>query len=155
MARSAARPAWTSTTLAAAPGPSPTWRATRAAGFRRRFGEDGLGRTARRCSSPAPATYATQVRQGLEATLSGAGSVELDDLTGPDEGARLGVGHIKVADGHARTVHASVSGVGSVDFGGDAETLDASISGFGGIRVKVVNGSVTESVSGGGPRHLG
>jgi hypothetical protein len=94
--------------------------------------------------------HATQVRQGLDATLSGAGSVNIDDLTGAMMAHVSGVGHIKVAQGHAAAVQASVSGVGSVDFGGDAQSLDASISGFGGIRVKAVSGPVTKSISGGG-----
>lgn len=94
--------------------------------------------------------HATQVRQGLDATLSGAGSVDIDNLSGAMLAHVSGVGHIKVAQGHAAAVQASVSGVGSVDFGGDAETLNASISGFGGIRVKAVSGQVTKSISGGG-----
>lgn len=94
--------------------------------------------------------HATRVLQGLDATLSGAGGVNIDDLSGAMQAHVSGVGHIKVAQGHASAVHASVSGVGSVDFGGDAQSLDASISGFGGIRVKAVSGPVTKSISGGG-----
>jgi hypothetical protein len=100
--------------------------------------------------SGAGSVHATQVRQGLDATLSGAGGVNIDDLSGAMLAHVSGVGHIKVAQGHAGAVHASVSGVGSVDFGGDAQSLDASISGFGGIRVKAVSGPVTKSISGGG-----
>jgi hypothetical protein len=100
--------------------------------------------------SGAGSVHATQVRQGLDATLSGAGGVNIDDLSGTMMARVSGVGHIKVAQGHAGAVQASVSGVGSVDFGGDAQSLDASISGFGGIRVKAVSGQVTKSVSGGG-----
>jgi hypothetical protein len=100
--------------------------------------------------SGAGSVHATQVRQGLDATLSGAGGVTVDDLSGAMLAHVSGVGHIKVAQGHASAVHASVSGVGSVDFGGDAQSLDASISGFGGIRVKAVSGPVTKSISGGG-----
>lgn len=94
--------------------------------------------------------HATQVRQGLDATVSGAGSVNVDSLSGPMMAHVSGVGHIKVDQGHAGAVQASVSGVGSVDFGGDAQSLDASISGFGGIRVRAVSGPVTKSISGGG-----
>lgn len=100
--------------------------------------------------SGAGNVHATQVRQGLDATLSGAGGVNIDDLSGAMLAHVSGVGHIKVAQGHASAVRASVSGVGSVDFGGDAQSLDASISGFGGIRVKAVSGPVTKSISGGG-----
>jgi hypothetical protein len=100
--------------------------------------------------SGAGNVHATQVRQGLDATLSGAGSVNIDDLSGVVQAHVSGVGHIKVDQGHASTMQASISGVGSVDFGGDAQSLDASISGFGGIRVKAVSGSVTKSISGGG-----
>jgi len=100
--------------------------------------------------SGAGSVHATQVRQGLDATLSGAGGVNVDDLSGAMLAHVSGVGHIKVAQGHAGAVQASVSGVGSVDFGGDAQSLDASISGFGGIRVKAVSGQITKSVSGGG-----
>jgi hypothetical protein len=99
--------------------------------------------------SGAGNVHATQVR-GLDATLSGAGSVDIDSLSGPMLAHVSGVGHIKVDQGHAAAVQASISGVGSVDFGGDAQSLDASISGFGGIRVKAVSGSVTKSISGGG-----
>jgi hypothetical protein len=98
--------------------------------------------------------HATEVK-GLDATLSGAGSVDVDDLSGAMAAHVSGVGHIKVARGHASAVQASVSGVGSVDFGGDAQTLDASISGFGSVRVKAVSGSVSKSVSGGGHVSIG
>jgi hypothetical protein len=94
--------------------------------------------------------HATQVREALDATLSGAGSVNIDTVSGAMMARVSGVGHIKVDQGHAGAVKASVSGVGSVDFGGDAQSLDASISGFGGVRVKAVSGQVTRSISGGG-----
>jgi hypothetical protein len=100
--------------------------------------------------SGAGNVHATQIRQGLDATLSGAGSVNIDDLSGVVQAHVSGVGHIKVDQGHASAMQASISGVGSVDFGGDAQSLDASISGFGGIRVKAVSGPVTKSISGGG-----
>lgn len=105
--------------------------------------------------SGAGSVHATQVRQGLDATLSGAGGVHIDQLTGPMMAHVSGVGQIKVEGGHATSVHASVSGVGGVDFGGDAQSLDASISGFGGIRVKSVSGQVVKSVSGGGHVSVG
>jgi hypothetical protein len=104
--------------------------------------------------SGAGSVHATQVK-GLDATLSGAGSVNIDTLSGPMMAHVSGVGHIKVEEGHAERVQASISGVGSVDFGGDAQSLDASISGFGGIRVKAVSGSVTKSISGGGHVRVG
>jgi hypothetical protein len=94
--------------------------------------------------------HATQVRQGLDATLSGLGSVNVDNLSGAMMAHVSGVGHVKVDQGHVGAVQASVSGLGSVDFGGDAQSLDASISGLGGIHVKAVSGQVTKSVSGGG-----
>jgi len=100
--------------------------------------------------SGAGSVHATQVREGLDATLSGAGGVHIDALNGPMMAHVSGVGHINVAQGHATMIRASISGVGGVDFGGDAQSLDASISGWGGIRVKAVSGSVTKSVSGGG-----
>ena len=50
---------------------------------------------------------------------------------------------------------ASVSGIGSVDFGGQAQDLDASISGLGGVRVEQVTGTVRKSVSGGGHVSVG
>jgi hypothetical protein len=105
--------------------------------------------------SGAGNVHATQVRQGLDATVSGAGGVTIDNLTGPMQAHLSGVGHIKVAQGHAGAVHASITGVGGVDFGGQAESLDASISGFGGIRVKTVTGPVTKSISGGGHVTIG
>ncbi|MBS0360147.1 MAG: hypothetical protein JSR98_02100 [Proteobacteria bacterium] len=105
--------------------------------------------------SGAGSVYATQVRQALDATLSGAGGVNVDRLDGAMMAHVSGVGHIKVAQGHATAVHASVSGVGGVDFGGDAQSLDASISGFGGVRVKSVSGQVVKSVTGGGHISIG
>jgi hypothetical protein len=98
--------------------------------------------------------HATQIR-GLDATLSGAGKVDVDDLSGPVMAHVSGVGHIKAIQGHATAVQASVSGVGSVDLGGDAQSLSASISGFGNIRVKAVSGPVTKSISGGGHVSVG
>jgi hypothetical protein len=100
--------------------------------------------------SGAGSVHATQVRQGLDARLSGAGGVHVEDLSGAMEAHVSGVGQIKVDQGHAGAIRASVSGVGGVEFGGQAESLDASISGFGGIRVKSVSGQVTKSISGGG-----
>ncbi len=98
--------------------------------------------------SGAGGVHATQVRQGLDATLSGAGGVKIDELNGPIQAHISGAGHVNVLQGHAGAIRASVSGVGSVDFGGQAESLDAQISGIGGIRVKEVTGQVTKSVSG-------
>ena len=100
--------------------------------------------------SGAGGVHATQVRQGLDATVSGTGSLNIESLSGPMQAHVSGVGHIKIEQGHAAAVEASISGVGSVDFGGDAQSLDASISGIGGIRVKSVSGPVTKSISGGG-----
>jgi hypothetical protein len=105
--------------------------------------------------SGAGNVHATQVRQGLDATVSGAGGVTIDTLSGAMQAHLSGVGHIKVAQGHVGAVHASITGVGGVDFGGQAESLDASISGFGGIRVKTVTGPVTKSISGGGHVTIG
>jgi hypothetical protein len=99
--------------------------------------------------------HATHVRQGLDATLSGAGGLTVDELSGAMQAHISGAGHVKVIQGHAGAIRASVSGVGSVDFGGQAESLDAQISGIGGIRVKEVTGSVTKSVSGGGHITIG
>jgi hypothetical protein len=98
--------------------------------------------------SGAGGVHATHVRQGLDATLSGAGGVTVDELSGAIQAHISGAGHVKVLQGHAGAVRASVSGVGSVDFGGQAESLDAQISGIGSIRVKEVTGQVTKSVSG-------
>ena len=105
--------------------------------------------------SGAGNVHATQVRQGLDATVSGAGGVTIDNLTGAMQAHLSGVGHIKVAQGHVGALHASISGIGGVNFGGQAESLDASISGLGGIRVKTVTGPVTKSISGGGHVTIG
>jgi hypothetical protein len=105
--------------------------------------------------SGAGSVHATKVSQGLDATLSGAGGIDIQELDGPVMAHVSGVGHIKAAGGHATTVRASVSGVGGVELGGDAQSLDASISGFGGIRVKAVSGPVSKSVSGGGHVSIG
>ena len=75
--------------------------------------------------SGAGQIHATQIRRGLEASLSGVGNVVIDDMAGPLEARVSGVGKIRVADGRASTVRASVSGMGSVEFGGAAENLDA------------------------------
>ena len=61
---------------AAAPGPSPTWRATATLRrLRRGLGADGLRRPRLTLRlSGAGEIHATRVRQGLEASLSGVGS---------------------------------------------------------------------------------
>jgi len=105
--------------------------------------------------SGAGEIHATHIRQGLEASLSGVGNVSVDQISGPLEARVSGVGRIRVADGHAGAVRASVSGMGSVELGGVADSLDASISGLGNIRVKEVTGSVTKSVTGGGHVTIG
>ena len=101
--------------------------------------------------SGAGSVHATQVRQGLDADLSGAGSVNIDDLSGPMDGPRL---RRRARQGRRRAMPAPCTprspAWARVEFGGDAQSLDASISGFGGIRVKAVSGQVTKSVSGGG-----
>jgi hypothetical protein len=105
--------------------------------------------------SGAGSVHATKVTQGLDAVLSGAGGINIEELDGPVMAHVSGVGHIKAEQGHASAVHASVSGVGGVELGGDAQSLDASISGFGGVRVKAVSGPVSKSVSGGGHVTIG
>jgi hypothetical protein len=100
--------------------------------------------------SGAANIHATRIRQGLEAQLSGVGDVRVDELNGPMEARVSGVGKVDVEGGKASTVHASVSGMGTVQFGGVASDLDASISGLGSIRVQEVTGSIRKSVSGGG-----
>jgi hypothetical protein len=106
--------------------------------------------------SGAAHIHATRVRQGgLEAQLSGAGGVRVDEVRGPVEARVSGVGQIEVDSGRASMVRASVSGIGQVEFDGSADDLDASISGLGSIRVKEVTGSVTKSVSGGGSVRVG
>src|SRR5258706_13120179 len=115
----------------------------------------GSGGRLRLRRSGGGSVEATRAPQGLDAALSGAGGVTIDDLTGAMRAHVSGVGHIKVAQGHASAVRASISGLGGVDFGGQAESLDASISGLGDIRVKAVSGQVTKSISGGGHVTIG
>ncbi len=105
--------------------------------------------------SGAGNVYATRVRQGLDATLSGVGGATVQELSGSMEAHVSGVGRVKVAAGHATAVHASVSGLGGVEFGGDAQSLDASISGIGNVRVKSVSGPVNKAISGGGHVTIG
>jgi hypothetical protein len=106
--------------------------------------------------SGAANIHATRIRQGgLEAQLSGAGNVKIDEVRGPVEARVSGVGQIEVDGGRATLVRASVSGIGQVEFDGSADNLDASISGLGSIRVKEVTGSVSKSVSGGGSVKVG
>lgn len=106
--------------------------------------------------SGAAHIHATRVRSGgLEAQLSGAGGVQVDEVRGPMNARVSGVGQIEVEGGRATLVRASVSGIGQVEFDGSAEDLDASISGLGSIRVKEVTGRVTKSVSGGGSVRVG
>ena len=104
--------------------------------------------------SGAGSVHANKVSQGLDATLSGAGGINIVELDGPVMAHVSGVGHIKAEQGHATR-----SGLGlrrrRRGLGGDAQSLDASISGFGGVRVKSVSGSVTKSVSGGGHVSVG
>jgi len=98
---------------------------------------------------------AVAVRNGMDARLSGAGGVTVGSFAGPMEAKVSGVGQIRVADGRATRIKASVSGIGGIDFGGVAQDLQASISGLGNIRVREVTGSVTKSVSGGGRIRVG
>ena len=104
--------------------------------------------------SGAASIHATDVKS-LDATLSGVGGVTVNSLAGPMQAHVSGVGNVKVLDGRATTVRASVSGMGGVQFGGQADSLDAQISGLGGIRVKSVTGQVNKSVSGAGHVTIG
>lgn len=105
--------------------------------------------------SGAANIQATRVRRSLEARLSGAGNVRVAELNGEMEAQVSGVGKIDVKEGRASRVRASVSGIGSVDFGGATQDLDASISGLGNVRVEQVTGNVRKSVSGGGHVSIG
>ena len=105
--------------------------------------------------SGAANIHATRVRKSLKAQLSGAGNVRVAELSGDMEARVSGVGKIDVRSGRADTVRASVSGIGSVDFGGATRDLDASISGLGGVHVEQVTGAVRKSVSGGGQVRVG
>jgi hypothetical protein len=98
---------------------------------------------------------AVAVRDGMEARLSGAGGVTIASFAGPLEADVSGVGQIRIEEGRASRIKASVSGIGGVDFGGVAQDLQASISGLGNIRVRQVTGSVTKSVSGAGRIKVG
>jgi len=84
----------------------------------------------------------------LEVSLSGTGGLTLNELAGPMEARVSGAGHVKVLQGNAGAVRATISGVGGIEFGGQAQSLDAQVSGIGSIRVKSVTGSVTKQVSG-------
>jgi hypothetical protein len=105
--------------------------------------------------SGAANVHATRVKSGMDARLSGAGNVRVAEVNGDMEARVSGVGKIDVRDGRARLIRASVSGIGSVDYGGAAQDLDASISGLGGVHVDHVTGSVRKSVSGGGRVSIG
>lgn len=100
--------------------------------------------------SGASNIHATAIRQSMDARLSGAGNIRVDQLNGSMDAQVSGVGKVDVADGKASIVHASVSGIGSVEFGGVVSDLDASISGLGSVRVNEVTGTIRKSVSGGG-----
>jgi hypothetical protein len=113
----------------------------------------GAGRLDTRISG-AGKLYATEVK-GLDVIVSGAGMVRVGQLDGPLTAKVSGTGHIDVLDGRASAMRASVSGIGSVEFGGAADSLDASISGMGSIRAKAVKGPVTKSVSGAGHVSIG
>lgn len=105
--------------------------------------------------SGAANIHAVGVRDGMDAQLSGAGGVTVDTFGGAMEARVSGVGQIRVADGRATRMRATVSGIGGVEFGGSAQNLEASISGLGNIRVREVTGAVTKSVSGGGRIRIG
>ena len=100
--------------------------------------------------SGAANIHATAILQGMDESLSGVGNVRVDQLSGSMDAQVSGVGKVDVSDGKAGVVRASVSGMGSVQFGGVAGDLDASISGLGSVRVNEVTGSIRKSVSGGG-----
>jgi hypothetical protein len=104
--------------------------------------------------SGAGKLYATAVK-GLDVILSGAGLVRVDRAEGPVDAKVSGTGHIDVLAGRASPMRASVSGIGSVDFGGAADSLEAAISGLGSIHVKSVKGAVAKSVSGAGKVTIG
>ncbi|MBL8770040.1 MAG: hypothetical protein JNK30_01545 [Phenylobacterium sp.] len=105
--------------------------------------------------SGAADVHATRVRNGLDARLSGAGNVQVAEVNGDVQARVSGVGKIGMENGRANLIRASVSGVGSVEYGGAARDLDASISGLGGVRVREVTGQVRKSVSGGGRVSIG
>jgi hypothetical protein len=100
--------------------------------------------------SGAAHVHAVRTRQGLEAALSGAGDVDVDEIAGPMEAHVSGIGKVRVAGGRASAVRAQVSGVGGVEFGGVADSLEAAISGLGSVRVKNVTGAVSKQVTGAG-----
>ncbi len=100
--------------------------------------------------SGAANIHATRVRQAMDMQLSGAGNIRVDELIGEMDAQVSGVGKVDVDGGRVSTIRASVSGIGSVDFGGVAADLDASISGLGSVRVQEVTGSIRKHVSGGG-----
>lgn len=105
--------------------------------------------------SGAGSLRAVAVRDGMDARLSGAGGVTIGSFAGPLEAQVSGVGQIRIDEGRASRIKASVSGIGGVDFGGVAQDLQASISGLGNIRVREVTGSVNKSVSGAGRIKIG
>lgn len=98
---------------------------------------------------------AVAVRAGMDARLSGAGGVTIGSFAGALDAQVSGVGQIRVDEGRASRIKASVSGIGGIDFGGVAQDLQASISGLGNIRVRQVTGSVSKSVSGAGRIKIG
>lgn len=99
--------------------------------------------------SGAADIHAVRVRQGMTASLSGKGGLQVEDLAdGPMDARVSGLGRVRVAQGRASNVRAQVSGMGGVDFGGSAGGLDAEISGVGTVHVRQVTGQVTKAISG-------
>lgn len=81
--------------------------------------------------------------------LSGSGHVEVTGVVGRELRVRVsGAGSATVREGQVDGVDASVSGTGSITFGGSTRRADLSVSGVGNIHVNQVTEAVFDRVSG-------
>jgi hypothetical protein len=115
-------------------------------------------------ASAGPTTFSVQgsgdIRggvfdRGVSTVIAGSGDFTADRADGPVSVRIMGSGDVRLHDGHATTLIASILGSGDVAYGGTAGGLDATILGAGDIRVRQVTGPVRQTIHGSGDVHVG
>jgi hypothetical protein len=90
------------------------------------------------------------VSDALDVSITGSGNMGVDRADGAVRARLSSLGALRVAEGHATSVSAKLSGSGGVSFGGAADRLDARTSSVGGVRVGSVLGAMDTASSGSG-----